>query len=238
MASEQPDRVSTYFFIVIVVMYIVLRVAFYQGIVPSDPVGYLQYAKQIAEGEFQLELHHYNTRFGITLPIAFLFMVFGINEATTVMWPFVCSVVTLYLTFRIGTALVGTVAALLACTFLTVLPLDIGLAMQVLPEPIMTAMLCICVWCFYRGIYETNVFKARLWLLGAGMALWGAYSAKITGIFLMPALIGYTIIFGRPLRNLGWLFLDCSRCSFLNTRIIMRRLMISFSPFMPLMRRT
>ena len=185
-------------------MHLLLRVGFYQGILPSDPIFYVHYAQKMATGEFQLEYHHFNTRFALTLPVALFFKIFGTNEFAVALWPLICSTASLYLTFRLGTVLGGPKAGLLASGLLAVLPLDIGISMQLLPEPVLTAMLTACVWCFYNGYHGENTARSRMWLVAAGLALWCAYSAKILGILLGPLLFVYALFQGLRLEKLIW----------------------------------
>ncbi|WP_447979317.1 ArnT family glycosyltransferase [Candidatus Nitrospira bockiana] len=200
-----PDRASWHCFLLILAGYVFIRVVFYQGIIPSDPLGYIEYARQMVEGGFKLEYHHYNTRFAITIPVAASFALFGIHEASTVLWPLLCSITSLYILFRMGAALFGSRAALLACGLLTALPLDIALSLQILPEPVLTAMLSISVWCFMKGYGENDSVRSSLWLFVAGLAVWGAYSAKILGILMAPILLTYVLIERLPIGRMVWL---------------------------------
>ena len=204
VTSHHLRRSELYGLLAIVAVHVLLRAGFYQGILPSDPIFYVHYAQKIATGEFQLEYHHFNTRFAVTLPVALFFKVFGINEFAVALWPSVCSLATLYLTFRLGMIFGGPKAGLLASALLAVLPLDIGMAMQLLPEPIMTAMLTTCVWCFYNGYHSQHPTRSRLWLVAGGLALWCAYSAKILGVLLGPLLLVYALTKGFRLEKLIW----------------------------------
>jgi hypothetical protein len=85
-------------------------------------------------------------------------------------------------------------AGLTATGILAVLPLDIYLSTQLLPETIMTSMLGVSAWCFYCGVNKANSNnKIMLWMMCSGMALWFAYSAKIIGLLLGPLLWVYAI---------------------------------------------
>ena len=204
LPHQSLDHSERYGFLAILAVHLLLRVGFYQGILPSDPIFYVHYAQKLATGEFQLEYHHFNTRFAVTLPVAFFFRMFGTNEFAVALWPLICSIVSLYLTFRLGELFGGAKAGLLASGLLAVLPLDIGLSMQLMPEPVLTAMLTACVWCFYNGYHSQNVASSRAWLLAAGVALWFAYSAKILGVLLGPILVSYALHQGLRFDKLIW----------------------------------
>ena len=204
LPPQSLNYFERYGFFAILAVHLLLRVGFYQGILPSDPIFYVHYAQKLATGEFQLEYHHFNTRFAITLPVAFFFKIFGTNEFAVALWPLICSVVSLYLTFRLGELFGGAKAGLLASGLLAVLPLDIGWSMQLMPEPVLTAMLTACVWCFYNGYHSQNVASSRAWLLAAGVTLWFAYSAKILGVLLGPILVSYALHQGLRFDKLIW----------------------------------
>jgi hypothetical protein len=204
---EAANRIrwgSSLSFLGILALAAALRIVFFSGITASDPLGYIQYAYQIAQGTYELEAHHYATRFAVLLPVALSFKIFGVSQFSALLWPCLCSLLTFYLVIKIGALLGGLAAGLLAGAFLAVLPLDIYLSTNLFPETVLTAMVAASVYCYYRGHQHENPSRGAFWLLASGAALWLAFSAKMLGAFLVPAFVAHTGLTDRRWKSLLW----------------------------------
>ncbi len=189
---------------VVVAAWALLRFLFGAGLSASDPLEYVELARRIADGSFTLEAHHYSTRFAVTAPVALLIRCFGVTEPAVLAWPLLCSLGTLLLLFVLGRRHGGACVGLLAAALWAVLPLDIAESTNLLPDPILAFFCTLAVVAYERGMGEFDVRRARPWLLLAGVAIWGAYSAKIAGALIAPLLAIHAATLGRRGLRLAW----------------------------------
>lgn len=181
---------------------LLVRLLFYEGLYASDPVSYAEYAYRLATGQYEFELHHKSTRFMVFGPVAILFKLFGVSEWAASVWPLACSLLTIFLAFRIGTLLYDSETGLVASALLAVFPLDITSSMFLLPEPIVTAMMTASVYAFLRSERSKRREGERWWAIAAGLLIWAAFSAKILALLLLPVFVAYTVLTSRRWRLL------------------------------------
>ena len=91
----------------------------------SDDLGYSGFAQKIAEGNYSLEHHHYAIRFGLIIPVAFFYKLFGVHEWTTVLVPFLSSILSVPLLIVISWRLFGFTAGIIAGILFTSFPVQL-----------------------------------------------------------------------------------------------------------------
>jgi 4-amino-4-deoxy-L-arabinose transferase-like glycosyltransferase len=186
---------------------VVLRLALFSGIAATDPAEYLERAYALSNGTFSRYMtsyHHFTARFAVTAPTALVVWALGVSQWTAVVWPFVCFTVTLYLTYRLGAKLISPAVGLVAAAFLAVMPVDIRLSTSLQPDNIVTAFMLVCLYLFLCGYEEPDAKRARRLLICAGLALFGAYSAKLVGGLLFPIIGLYALLSGRDWKRVAW----------------------------------
>ena len=104
---------------------LIVRVICFTGLVGSDDIFYSAYAQQIVEGTYQLEHHHMAIRYGVILPVAAIYKVFGINEWSTVALPLLASSLAPVLAALVGFQLSGTIASWVAGLLLASFPVTV-----------------------------------------------------------------------------------------------------------------
>lgn len=189
-------------FLGILLLAALVRCVIFSGVSATDPLGYIEYAYRIISDSYHLELHHYNARYAVFLPVAFFMKLFGVNQIAVLVWPVLCSLATFYLVFRLGARIVGTGGALTATWLLAILPVHVRMSTDLLPEPILIFFMTLGVYCFHKGYHHEDERRGAAWIVAAGLALWAAWSAKMIGAFLLPPLLLYGIVVGRRWRRL------------------------------------
>ncbi|MDQ3829540.1 MAG: glycosyltransferase family 39 protein, partial [Candidatus Tectomicrobia bacterium] len=120
----------------ICVLGLVLRLACTTGLIASDDLGYSHYARLIAQFLYVPELHQYAIRYGLTIPVAGVYWLFGVGEWTTILVPLLTSVASVPLLIAIGQKLFDLRTALIAGLLFATFPLQLRLATVLLPEAV------------------------------------------------------------------------------------------------------
>src|SRR3970040_430892 len=80
----------------IVLLGIALRLIFFQGMIHFDDLMYSHLARRLADGispfAQPLPPRWGAIRIGMYAPVALIYWVFGTSVATTLAWPFICSI--------------------------------------------------------------------------------------------------------------------------------------------------
>jgi hypothetical protein len=120
----------------ICVLGLVMRLACTTGLIASDDLGYSRYARLIAHDLYVPELHHYAIRYGLTIPVAGVYRLFGVGEWTTILVPLLASTASVPLLIAIGQKLFDLRTALIAGLLFATFPVQLHLATMLLPEPV------------------------------------------------------------------------------------------------------
>ena len=124
----------------IVLLGIVLRLLFFQGIVHFDDLMYSHLARRLADGislftpPLPIETRYGAKRIGLYAPVALMYWVFGTSVATTLAWPFILSILGILAAYGIGRLVHGEAAGLLAAFIFAVLPTNVAAATALLGD--------------------------------------------------------------------------------------------------------
>src|ERR1043166_1924307 len=104
---------------------LIIRLFCFTGLIASDDLDYANHARQISQGTYGLQSYTSAVRYGVFIPVAAFYYVFGIHEWTTIAAPLICSSLAAALLALIAAQLGGTsvawISGLLAATF----PVDV-----------------------------------------------------------------------------------------------------------------
>lgn len=169
-----------------------LRLACLTGLIGSDDLQYARYARALMEGHYgetlaearTYERIHHGLRYGVIIPVAGVYKIFGVSEWTTIVLPLLASTLSVVLVAAIARRLfdmrVAIIAALLYATF----PMELRLATMLLPEPIAECFLLLAVLAYLHAPQR----GAGLWL-ASGALVGAAYLAKEPALFVGGALV-------------------------------------------------
>jgi 4-amino-4-deoxy-L-arabinose transferase-like glycosyltransferase len=167
-----------------------IRLASFTGLIGSDDVRYARYAWRIADGTYQLEPHQFAIRYGVLVPVAALFRLFGVQEWTMVVLPLIGSSLAAALTALIAARVAGLSAAWVAGLLMATFPVDVRYASVLLPEPLLQAVLLGGVLLFLRaGTRQSDALG-----LAAGVVFGLSYLTKEPGIFVAVALGAFALL--------------------------------------------
>jgi 4-amino-4-deoxy-L-arabinose transferase-like glycosyltransferase len=161
-----------------------LRLIFATGLIASDDLGYARYARQIAEGTYELEAHHFAIRFGLLLPVAAVYRVFGVAEWTSVIVPVLASSISVGLLVVITSRLFGRRAALVAGALYASFPLAVFYATVLVPEPVAEMYVLAGVLSYLHAGQRHQAALAAL----AGACVGLGYLTKEPALFVIVAL--------------------------------------------------
>ena len=185
--------------IFIILVGIALRSYCFGGMWGTDDGEYGRLANALARGDFdefvkENYIDNFNApaqlpfRFGMTVPLALLFRLFGVNEAALFAYPLFLSVSSIILAFLFGRLLFNTNAGIIAAALWAVFPEDVSLATSFLPDAIASfyGSLGILIVLF---IMQSNPEGSSARLLGglfAGFIFGLSWLSKESIIYLVP----------------------------------------------------
>lgn len=188
---------------------LIIRAHFITGIIRADDLGYAYTAYKLSQGHLHLDQWVEGTsRIGLYGPVALLYRLFGASEAMTLAWPLAASLLSTFFLYGIGRLQMGEGAGLMAASLWMILPLDIFLATDLLPDGPMATFTVGSVFFFLLGGQLTG-WKAIVSYTASGLSLLWALLIKPLSILL--ALFFMICLLYKPLRR--WLAGLCDRVS-------------------------
>src|SRR5690242_20680964 len=109
--------ISNITFIIVMLFGVTFYFEAFDGLLFSDDFSYAFYAYKVSAGSFEWVNDIFGHRLGVFLPVAALYKLFGVNDFTTTIWPFVCYssiLITLFLVFHKEDKLVCAIALILS----------------------------------------------------------------------------------------------------------------------------
>jgi hypothetical protein len=193
--------------VIILALAVILRVIFFPGFFPSDQFSYSSSAINLAEGKWNIADDLFSTRWGLTIPTALFYWLFGVNEFSSTLWPMLCSLGTVMVAYLLGRRLADEQTGLLAAIILAVFPLEIFYAGQLMADGPLGFWLLLSLYCFLRGDSMGSKKSKRYSYLISGMALGIAYATKQEAILVLPFFPLFALIRRRIDWQSGWLAL-------------------------------
>lgn len=200
-SSEKP-RAEAAALIGVLVLALVARLVFARGLYAFDDFNYLRHAAEVWQLRFDLDqvLYWHGMRTFIFVPIALVFAIFGVSEATATAWPLVASLLLVALTYRLGLLLGGRRVGLLGALALAILPMAVDESTKVMPGVFIGLLTTASAYAFVhaeRARSHRAVWLAASGVLYAGMP-WAGHLGLVFGVFFPLALLVYR---RHPLRS-------------------------------------
>jgi Dolichyl-phosphate-mannose-protein mannosyltransferase len=157
-----------------------LRLAFGTSISGNDDISIATCALNMLQKGWQVPATHYCGRFGLILPIAAIFGMFGTGAAQLSVLPAIASFASVLLAWRLGSLLMSPTAGIAAAFAFAVFPMDVEMAGLLFPDLIQGALLAGSILCLLQGRD-----RGWGWPVAAGL-LWGwAYYVKVDAAILV-----------------------------------------------------
>jgi 4-amino-4-deoxy-L-arabinose transferase-like glycosyltransferase len=188
-----------------------LRLAFFVGLASGDPqddgiyyklavemsrsgTDYLRPYAHLRPGALANPIDQFPFRPLAVVPSALLFTITGPSEYAAVVWPMLCSLMTVALIFRIGSLQFDRVTGLIGSALYAIYPLEVINATRILADAPLEMFCAASLWLWLEGRARN---RRALWLL-AGIAAGCGYLTK------PPALMWFGLI-------LVWAVIDSAR---------------------------
>lgn len=120
--------------VAILAIHILLCFAARPGFLASDDLYYATYANDLANGSFSLAHNHFGNRLGLIAPTAASYLLFGVSEVSSVLWPLLCSLVSIALVFFVARGLAGKTAGWIAAALVGLNPAQVSSSLLLLPD--------------------------------------------------------------------------------------------------------
>ena len=176
-----------------------LRVQTFRGYWGTDDGEYALLANALATGQFHAFVteHYVNNfhgpahlpyRIALVAPLSLAFRAFGVSEISLVAYPFLVSMLSVVLAFVTGRLLFGTAAGLIAASFWALLPVDVELATQFLPDGIASFYASVGLVAVLYMMTKGSDGAAKRFLVGlfAGLCFGASWLAKESVAYLVP----------------------------------------------------
>lgn len=178
----------------IVALGVQLRLTFYQGVIHTDDLVYSQLAWRLSEGVSPFAQPLPQTfaaaRIGLYGPVALAYWLFGASDATTLAWPFMCSIVAILGAYGIGRLAHTEASGLLAAFLVAVLPTHVAAATALLGDGPIAALSIATV--FFLLLSDRTTGWQSLASMAASLVCFGIGILNKPLILLMlPFLIVY-----------------------------------------------
>lgn len=179
-------RRTAIFFGSAIIVAVVLRLVCYNGLIGGGDIGIIEAARNINAGIWPDYTHLFLTKFGLLLPLALTFKLFGANEWAQMSVPFLASLGTVSLAFLVarrafsttGRREYGDIAGFLAAIIVAVNPLDIIMGTWIRWEAIFAFAAAAGIGFLYLAYREKRLIFVLLSAVGVGWAYlthnWGA----------------------------------------------------------------
>lgn len=180
------------FLAVFVLIASLLGFSHFTGYIGSDDISYISSAYFFKFKEpVVLQNSIASLRLGLVLPLHLIYRFFGLSEASSILFPFVCYLFNILLTYLLAWEIFSDRKVALLSAFLwSIMPLSVFLSTIVLPDiPLLTFILLSVYFCI-RGIKEEN----KIFIFLSGLSIGFAQTTKITALIMVPALIFFSIL--------------------------------------------
>lgn len=166
---------------IVLLVGMILRAIMFSGFVGGDDIAYISRAFAISSGDFSAPMTHWGTRTLPVLTTAFSISLFGLNNFSITLFPFLASVFGIYVAFLIGRELFDETTGLLAALLVATFPLEILFATQLFPFAFLSFFSALCFYLFVKGERE----ESQRLLFYSGLALGLAYTSRITALYCL-----------------------------------------------------
>lgn len=176
--------------------FVVRCIFFSGGIRGSDAFAYAQHAYNIASGNYDLNSINMfdGFRYFVLLPTAFSFMIFGVNDLSSSIFPYIFSLLNIVVVFQLGKKIFNREIATIASGLLIIYPLDITFANCVSPDSFIPFLSSLAILCYILAEENASSSHRKILLLVlSGILISFAYMSRVTSVFLFFALAIYQL---------------------------------------------
>jgi len=172
---------------------LLVRLVCFTGLIASDDLGYSAFALGIARGTYHLEPHHYAIRYGLLLPVAAFYNLFGAQVWTSVIVPLLSNSIACVVAAIIARRYGGMPAAWIVGLLLATFPIDVRYATMLVPEPVASLPILAGALLFLQARDRASVARG----LAAGVCFGVGYLTKEPVVFVAMAFFMFSLVHRR-----------------------------------------
>jgi 4-amino-4-deoxy-L-arabinose transferase-like glycosyltransferase len=180
---------TTILIVVVFLLSLLVRQLCFTGLIASDDLGYAGFSLGIASGTYQLEPHHYAIRYGLLLPVAAFYHLFGAHVWTSVIVPMLSNSAACVIAAIIARRYGGMPAAWMVGVLLATFPIDVRYASTLTPEPIAALPLAAGALLFLQARERSSITRG----LAAGLCFGIGYLTKEPVAFVAIAFFVFAL---------------------------------------------
>jgi 4-amino-4-deoxy-L-arabinose transferase-like glycosyltransferase len=152
----------------------------------SDDYCYAADAHNFLHHSFHLTYNKFQNRFGVYLPTALFFLLFGITPYTISLWSLIASCLTIIFVFLLVNKISGTSIAIVASLLIAINVLQITYSIALFPDLIVSCYAILAILILYKGREEKINL---LYAIALPIVLLIAMFTKETIFLLLPFLV-------------------------------------------------
>ena len=145
---------------IVILVGALVRLIFFSGVVWGDSLNYAHAANLLSQGNLQLGEWAGVTRVGIIGPLSLIYALFGPSQLSTLVYPFLMSLLTGFFLFKIGCLVASESVGLIAVLLWAFQPLDILMATALLPDGLVSTLLTGALYFLLKGLERKTLFSA------------------------------------------------------------------------------
>lgn len=189
------NKVSIILFIILI-LHSVISISYFSGIYGSDDWLYARTAIEVSQGDFKALDSFGGNRIGLIFPTALFMKIFGINEFAITLYPFLLSLLTIVIVFKIGKTLFDEKIGVLSAFIIATIPLQITQTTQLMPNLSLTFWLTFSIFLCIYPIKKMQKYKHFF----IGIIIGIAYLHHITAGYMLIFMAIYTSIKQKSLK--------------------------------------
>ncbi|WP_168427382.1 ArnT family glycosyltransferase [Candidatus Colwellia aromaticivorans] len=163
----------------VIILAILYRLVFYTGIFGSDEMTYNGAALAFLNGTNDQASYIGALRYGINIPVAVFFLIFGVNEWSANSWSFICSILEVALVYIFALRVFGVRTALFAGVIIATTPLHVHYAGRMMGDAVLAFFLSLSIFLFYFGekhesgklFFGNGLAHGFIWFVKSGVAV-------------------------------------------------------------------
>lgn len=187
------DAAAPWILAALVLVGLGLRAFVFRGFVGSDDCAYADLAHALAHGRFpgfDADSSVFQNRIGLLAPVAASIRVLGTSEWVFILYPFVISGASIALAYFFGRALFGTAAGLSAAAMIALLPIELEMASQLVPDLAAAFWANLGIFAIWRAMHSETRQRALALGSAAGLCFGVAWLHKLSVAYLAPFVGG------------------------------------------------
>jgi hypothetical protein len=186
--------------VAVALIWLVLRIAFWNGYYTEDAPGYVTDAIWTSRGYFQVREYVNGMNVGTYLPVALPLMVLGKSEIALAVWPLFSSLLGVVSMGAVTWILFGSRYGLLAALLYATYPGDVFFSTVVMPDSIQSGWLTLALLLIVLA-YTGPAGQRRWRLVAGGVAIGVCHLIRAGDAMLLPVGVGAAAIFSTVVKR-------------------------------------